>query len=115
MAPEMATAIPNLTSSLRESRVFPPPADFAAQAHIGSMEQYRELYRRSVEQPEEFWADAARELQWFRQPEQVLEGETHQARWFTDGTLNMSVNCVDRHVAAGRGAHAAIVWEGEPG
>ena len=115
MAPEMATASPNLTSSLRENRVFPPPAAFAASAHIGSLEEYREIYRRSVEQPEEFWAGAARELDWFHAPKQVLEGETHQARWFADGTLNMSVNCVDRHVAAGRGAHAAIVWEGEPG
>jgi acetyl-CoA synthetase len=115
MAPEMATATPNLTSSLRENRVFPPPAAFAVHAHIGSLGQYRELYRRSVEQPEEFWAEAARELQWFRAPERVLDGETHQARWFADGTLNMSVNCVDRHVAAGRGTHPAIVWEGEPG
>jgi acetyl-CoA synthetase len=115
MAPEMATATPNLTSSLRENRVFPPPAAFAEQAYIGSLGQYRELYHRSVEQPEEFWAEAARELQWFQAPGKVLEGETHHARWFSDGTLNMSVNCVDRHVAAGRGAHPAIVWEGEPG
>ncbi len=115
MAPEMATASPNLTSSLRENRVFAPPQAFAERAHVGSLEEYRELYRRSVEQPEEFWADAARSLDWFRAPQQVLAGETHQARWFADGTLNMSVNCVDRHVAAGRGAHPAIVWEGEPG
>jgi acetyl-CoA synthetase len=115
MPPETATASPNLTSSLRENRIFPPPAAFAEQAHIGSLAQYRELYRRSVEQPEEFWAEAARELQWFHKPKQILEGETHQARWFADGTLNMSVNCVDRHVEAGRGTHPAIVWEGEPG
>jgi acetyl-CoA synthetase len=79
MAPEIATASPNLTSSLRENRVFPPPPAFAERAHIGSLEEYRELYRRSVEQPDEFWADAARELQWFRKPKQVLEGETRPA------------------------------------
>ena len=108
---------PHLSSTLRETRVFPPPAAFAAQAHIGSLAAYQALYRRSVEQPDEFWAEAARALHWFREPTRVLDWnpETAEAQWFADGTLNMSDNCLDRHVAAGRGEHPALLWEGEPG
>ncbi len=115
-------------STLRETRLFPPPPEFAARAHIGSLEAYRELYRRSVEQPEQFWADAARELHWFRRPTETLswnqpqpgvigapEPYDPQVRWFADGKLNMSDNCIDRHVEAGRGSHTALIWEGEPG
>ena len=105
----------NLTSSLRENRLFPPPADFSAKAHVDSAEAYRELYRRSIEQPEQFWAEAAKELDWFQAPKTVLEWDLPNARWFGDGTLNMSHNCVDRHVANGRGDQTAILWEGEPG
>ena len=57
----------NLDSSLRENRVFAPPAEFAAKAHVKSLEEYEAMYRRSVEQPEEFWAEAAGELEWFAQ------------------------------------------------
>jgi acetyl-CoA synthetase len=81
MAPEMAppreTSDPNLTTSLRENRVFPPPAAFAATAHIASRAQYDALYRRSIDEPEVFWAGIARELHWFRQPTQTLTGEGH--------------------------------------
>ncbi len=108
-------ASPNLTSTLRESRLFPPSADFAAHAHIGSRAAYEQLYRESIEHPGPFWANIARELHWFREPAQSLTGELPDARWFADGTLNMSENCLDRHVRAGRGSHPALIWEGEPG
>ncbi len=108
-------ASPNLTSTLRETRLFPPPAEFAAHAHIPSLETYRALYQHSVEQPEAFWAGIARELHWFKQPTQILTGEGAEARWFEDGTLNMSDNCLDRHVASGLGDKTALIWEGEPG
>ena len=65
----------NLDSTLRENRVFAPPAEFAAKAHVKSLEQYEAMYRRSVEQPEEFWAEAAAELDWFAPWTKVLEGE----------------------------------------
>ena len=109
------SASPHLNSTLRENRVFPPPPEFAAQAHVGSMEVYRALYRRSVDEPEQFWAGIARELHWFREPQQVLDWNPPHARWFADGLLNMSDNCLDRHVAAGRASHPALIWEGEPG
>ncbi len=109
----MATS--HLTSTLRESRLFPPLPEFAAQAHVAGYAEYLALYRWSMEEPEAFWAEAARELHWFTPPETTLRGEMPNARWFEGGTLNMSDNCLDRHVAAGRGGHTALIWEGEPG
>ncbi len=116
---------PHLTSTLRETRLFPPPPEFAARAHVGSFARYLELYRRSVEQPEQFWLEAAHELHWFDEPQEALvwnppgagddTSYDPQVRWFADGVLNMSFNCVDRHVIAGRGDHPALIWEGEPG
>ncbi|HEX3969526.1 MAG TPA: acetyl-coenzyme A synthetase N-terminal domain-containing protein, partial [Edaphobacter sp.] len=89
----------NLDSSLREHRVFPPPAEFAAKARIKSLAEYEAMYRQSVEEPEQFWGDAARELDWFAPWSKVLAGEAQHAKWFINGKLNLSLNCVDRHAA----------------
>jgi len=109
----------NLDSSLRENRVFAPSAEFAAKAHVKSVEEYEAMYRRSVEQPEEFWAEAAGELEWFAPWTKVLEpgkdGSGFGAKWFIDGKLNVSYNCVDRHALGARKDKVALLWEGEPG
>src|ERR1700712_1124648 len=105
----------NFESLLRENRVFQPPAEFAAKAHVSSLAQYEEMYRRSVERPEEFWAEAAGELDWFQKWTSVLDGEGPDAKWFTDGKLNLSHNCVDRHANGARRDKVALLWEGEPG
>jgi acetyl-CoA synthetase len=105
----------NLDSSLRENRVFAPPAEFAAKAHVKSLAQYEAMYRQSVEQPEKFWADAAGELEWFAPWTKVLEGEAQHAKWFVGGKLNLSHNCVDRHALGARRDKVALLWEGEPG
>ncbi len=105
----------NLESTLRENRVFTPPAEFAAKAHVKSLEQYESMYRHSVEQPEEFWAEAAAELEWFAPWTKVLEGEGKDAKWFVGGKMNLSHNCVDRHALGGRKDKVALLWEGEPG
>ena len=102
-------------SLLRENRVFPPPAEFAAKAHIGSLAEYEALYRRSVDDPEGFWAEAAGELDWFTPFTSVIEGEMGSATWFGGGTLNLCHNCVDRHAAGPRRDAVALLWEGEPG
>jgi acetyl-CoA synthetase len=104
-----------MESLLREKRVFPPPAEFAAKARIKSLEEYETKYRRSVEQPEEFWAEAAGELEWFAPWEKVLDGGMGSAKWFTGGKLNLSHNCVDRHANGARRDKVALLWEGEPG
>ncbi len=105
----------NLSSTLRENRVFPPAAAFASGAYVKSLAEYESLYARSVADPEAFWADIAGELDWFAPWTRVLGWELPWAKWFVGGKLNLSHNCVDRHVLAGRGEKRAIVWEGEPG
>jgi acetyl-CoA synthetase len=105
----------NLESSLREHRVFAPSAEFVAKAHIQGLEQYEALYRRSVDDPEGFWGEAAGELDWFAPWSKVLVGEGSRAQWFVDGKLNLSHNCVDRHEQGVRKDKVALVWEGEPG
>jgi acetyl-CoA synthetase len=105
----------NMESLLREDRVFPPPAEFAAKARIKSLAEYEAMYRRSVEEPESFWAEAAGELEWFGPWTSVLAGGISNATWFNGAKLNLSHNCVDRHAAGARRNKVALLWEGEPG
>jgi acetyl-CoA synthetase len=109
------TIHPNLDSTLRENRVFPPSPEFAAKAHVHSMSEYEELYQRSVTDPEAFWAGVAGELEWFAPWNKVLDWQLPWAKWFVGGKINLSHNCLDRHVKNGKGGKAAILWEGEPG
>ncbi len=102
-------------SLLHELRVIPPPAEFSAQAHIRTLEDYEALYARSIEAPEEFWAAAAGELHWFEPWQKVLEWKEPWAKWFVGGKMNLSYNCLDLQVERGRGDKTAILWEGEPG
>jgi acetyl-CoA synthetase len=102
-------------SLLRENRVFPPPQAFAEKAWIGSEAEYERLYAKSVDQPEEFWAEAASELDWFTPWTKVLDGSGPHAKWFTGAKLNLSHNCVDRHALGARRDKVALLWEGEPG
>jgi len=96
---------------LKENRSFPPPEDFARRANLNDPG----IYTRAAEDPEAFWADVARELDWFRPWERVLEWNIPFAKWFLGGRLNACYNCVDRHVRTARRNKAAIVWEGENG
>src|SRR5256712_10275188 len=104
-----------IDSVLREDRVFPPSADFSHRAHIASRADYDRLYRRSVEDPEGFWAEMALRLRWSAPWQRVLDWQPPFAQWFVGGRLNVSENCLDRHLAGPRRNKAAIVWEGEPG
>jgi acetyl-CoA synthetase len=106
---------PNLDSTLRENRVFPPPEEFAKRAHIKSLAEYEQMYRRSVADPEAFWGEIAKELHWFAPWQKVLDWNVPWAKWFVGGKLNLCYNCVDRHVENGRADKTAILWEGEPG
>jgi len=104
-----------IQSMSRESRFFPPSEAFRARARIGSEAEYQRLYRQSIEEPETFWGEAARrELTWSKPFTKVLDWQPPFARWFYDGELNLSANCLDRHLAT-RGDKTAIIWEGEPG
>jgi acetyl-CoA synthetase len=105
----------NMHSLLRENRVFPPPAEFAARAQLGSQNQYEAMYRRSLDEPDAFWREAAANLEWFTPFKTVLEGKMGSATWFNGGKLNLCHNCVDRHATGSNAARAALIWEGEPG
>jgi acetyl-CoA synthetase len=101
-------------SHLNEARVFPPPAEFAAKAWIGSEAEYNRIYARSVKDPEGFWGDAAGELEWFKRWDRVIDGSGAHTKWFVGGKLNLSHNCVDRHAKGSRKNKVALLWEGEP-
>jgi acetyl-CoA synthetase len=105
-----------IESVLQEGRLFPPAASFSETAHIKSFEQYQELYNRAKDDPEGFWGElATQELEWFEPWEQVLDWQPPNAKWFVNGKINISHNCLDRHVKTWRRNKAAIIWEGEPG
>ncbi|MEP6691965.1 MAG: acetate--CoA ligase [Gemmatimonadaceae bacterium] len=96
---------------LQENRSFPPSAAFRAQANASDPA----IYERAASDPETFWADMARELEWITPFTTVLDWKPPRATWFTGGTLNASANCLDRHVRGPRRNKAALIWEGEPG
>ena len=102
-------------SILNEERVFPPPKGFSRLAQIKSLAQYRKLYRESVQSPEKFWSRQAKaELVWFKPWTRTLKWEEPYSKWFIGGQLNVSYNCLDRHLGTARANKAALIWEGEP-
>src|SRR6476660_8964784 len=103
-----------IESSLQEHRIFPPPPAFSARAHVKSMDEYRRLYKASIDDPEKFWADAANELHWFKKWDRVLEWKPPYAKWFVGGQTNLSYNCLEQQISSGKGDKTAILWEGEP-
>ncbi len=100
-----------IAALLAEDRTFPPPPAFAAQANAGDPS----IYQRAAADLEGFWAEAATRLDWFKPWDTVLEWDAPFAKWFGGGQINVAYNCLDRHVAAGRGDRVAYHWEGEPG
>ncbi|MGI9243140.1 MAG: acetate--CoA ligase, partial [Verrucomicrobiales bacterium] len=104
----------NIESHLVENRHFEPSAEFASQARIGSLDEYKSRYEASIADPEKFWAETASELTWQKPWDTTLEWECPFAKWFVGGKINVSENCIDRHLAE-RGDKVAILWEGEPG
>jgi acetyl-CoA synthetase len=100
-----------LDALLIEDRRFPPPADFKAGAVLNDPD----VYRRAAENPEAYWAGWANRLTWFEPWEEILRWKPPHAEWFVGGKLNVSFNCLDRHVNEGHGDRVALFWEGEPG
>ncbi len=106
-----------ITSLLSEGLTFEPPWEGREVAHVGSMEAYKIAYQRSMEDPEGYWAERAEELvTWDKKWDKVLEYDYSkpEIKWFQGGKLNISVNCLDRHLTDGRRNKAAIIWQGEP-
>ncbi|MFN3740564.1 MAG: acetate--CoA ligase [Thermodesulfovibrionales bacterium] len=103
---------------LSEQRTFPPSKEFSEKAHIKSMKQYEELYKRSVEDPEGFWAEIAEtHITWFKKWDKVLDYDFHKPyiKWFIGGKLNASYNCLDRFINTPLRNKAALIWEADDG
>ncbi len=104
----------------QETLRFPPPPEFSEKAHIKSLEQYQQMYEESIKDPEGFWLKQAETITWFKKPTKAREYTWDTAkgiiehRWFEDGVLNVSYNCLDRHLTTWRKNKAAIIWQGEP-
>ena len=103
-----------------QGRLLPPPAEFRANAHIKSMKQYKAMYDESINDSDTFWLKQAKLLDWFKEPTKSREyiwdtkGRAIDLKWFADGKLNLSYNCLDRHLTTWRKNKAAIIWQGEP-
>lgn len=105
-----------MESLSQENRKFNPNPQFVKQAKIAGMDAYKELYQKSIEKPLEFWSDVANELHWFKPWDKVLdESNAPFYQWYTNAKTNISYNCLDRQVEAGKGDKVAFYWEGEPG
>jgi acetyl-CoA synthetase len=105
-----------IESLLEEKRIFNPPAEFSKKAYIKSLAEYREIYNRSIKDPVSFWEEKAEQLTWFKKWNSVYSWDPEKiiCKWFEGGKLNVSYNCLDRHLSE-RGDRTAILWEGEPG
>jgi len=103
---------------MTEGRTFPPSKELSSKAHIKSMAEYETMYKRSVDDPEGFWGEIAeKNITWFKKWDKVLEYDFQKPdiKWFLGGKLNASVNCLDRHLTAGRKNKAALIWEADDG
>jgi len=103
---------------MEENRTFPPSKEFSRKAHIKSMEEYQKIYKRSVDDPEGFWAEMAeKELTWYKKWDKVLEYDfvKPEIKWFRGGKINASYNCLDRHITTATRNKAAIIWEADDG
>jgi acetyl-CoA synthetase len=118
-APKVAKAkaggkAPEINSLLQENRLFQPPKEFQARAHIKSMAEYHQLVEEAQKDPDKYWAKQAENLTWSKKWDKVLEWKPPFAKWFTGGKINLTVNCLDRHLYR-RSEKPAIIWEGENG
>jgi len=106
-----------ITSMMAENRVFPPSEEIKQKAYIKSLEEYKQIYERSIADPEAFWAEMAEQLDWYRKWDKVLVKDFKEGKheWFVGGKLNASYNCLDRHLTTWRKNKAALIWEGDIG
>jgi acetyl-CoA synthetase len=107
----------SITSMMEENRVFAPSKELSQNAFIKSMDDYKAIYQKSISDPEAFWAEMAEQLDWHKKWDKVLVEDFKEGKhqWFIGGKLNVSYNCVDRHLKTWRKNKAALIWEGDTG
>ena len=109
----------SMESLMAEGRKFPPPAEIQANAYVNSEQQYQQMWEQSVNDPDTFWLEQAKSLTWFKEPTKSLEynwdtkARKIEHTWFADGKLNVSYNCLDRHLGTPTAKKTAILWQGE--
>ena len=106
-----------ITSMMEEKRVFYPPKEISEKAYIKSLDEYKKIYQRSIDDPEGFWGELGEQLDWYKKWDKVLVEDFKEAKheWFVGGKLNVCYNCVDRHLKTWRRNKAALIWEGDIG
>src|ERR1043165_5748886 len=111
MANKTAGSATPIEALLKEKRKFAPPREFAKRAVVGQAA----VYKAAARNPVKYWEGWARQLHWYKPWKKTLEWKAPYAKWFIGGKLNVSDNCLDRHITTARRAKAALIWEGEPG
>jgi len=99
---------------MSNDKIFSPSAEWTKESHINSLDQYKKTYKESISNPDEFWSSIAERVHWYKKWEKVSDVDYKKAKinWFINGKLNVSYNCLDRHVNDGNGDKTAIIWEG---
>jgi acetyl-CoA synthetase len=113
----MAEKAKTIISMMEEKRVFPPSKEFSEKAAVKSMDEYKSIYERSIKDPEGFWGELAEQLDWYKKWDKFLEydfKDNPEVRYFIGGKINVSYNCLDRHLKTWRKNKAALIWQGEP-
>jgi len=114
---QVETREKTITSMMEEKRVFNPPKEIRQKAYIKSLDEYKKIYQRSIDDPEGFWGELAEQLDWYKKWDKVLVEDFKEAKheWFVGGKLNVCYNCLDRHLNTWRKNKAALIWEGDIG
>ncbi len=108
-----------IESLMTEERTFPPSDELRSGAHVSSDEQYKEMWKRSIDDPDGFWLEQAKRLSWFKEPAESLrytwdsKARKIEHTWFADGELNIAYNCLDRHLGTPTAKKTALIWQGE--
>ena len=105
-----------MLSMMEENRIFPQPKEIVERAYIKSMDEYKKIYKESIENPEKFWGKLGEQLDWYKKWDKVMVSDFANAHheWFVGGKLNVCYNCIDRHLNSWKKNKAALIWEGEP-
>nr|HPQ82087.1 acetyl-coenzyme A synthetase N-terminal domain-containing protein [bacterium] len=104
-----------IKSMMEETRKFDPPKELSSKAWVKSFEEYKKMHDRSIADPEGFWGEIAGNFEWFKKWTKVRSYDFKNnidIKWFEGAETNISVNCLDRHVKAGKGDRRALIWEG---
>ncbi len=115
----MADEQKSMASLMTENRKFPPPKSVKSRAYINNIQQYQQMWEQSINDPEKFWLEQAESLSWFKKPTRALEytwdtkARKIEHTWFRGGELNVSYNCLDRHLNTPTAKKVAILWQGE--